>query len=366
MNREVSLSLSLDRQVKKIQFRIQQEISITDDEIQRMSEQLTEYKSEIVRKEKTLNKIERDLEDAKASKEGVAKRIAVNKKLQITQIKNDFHLFIQDLRKQQEEEISALQDQFEEKLISFENMSNDQIEQKYEQIDKEIENLRSEIARNTTVVSRRTNVKDKIKAETTAHCQVLNNNLVIQLRSIIQSRNQERAENLRMSKEKLMECVETIEDLDKEHESAVSDRRNVLSRLDKVYEKELRKLAQAQDHKLLMLKGHLLEAEKRTQILRRAAHKLEQSNELQLHETMKEIDMMHVQDYSSATYKQLSEEQAKSDVLIQKREELKGALKEREEALEHVRAENSQIKKSIAQLKHEIRFASNRAERDSN
>ena len=36
---------------------------------------------------------------------------------------------------------------------------------------------------------------------------------------------------------------------------------------DDVWGKEVRKLAQAQEHKIRMLKGHLLEAEKRTQIL---------------------------------------------------------------------------------------------------
>ena len=60
-----------------------------------------------------------------------------------------------------------------------------------------------------------------------------------------------------------------------------------------ILEKEINKLAQQQSHKILMLNGHLLEAEKRTQILRRAAHKLELSSEHQLHETMKAIAMMH-------------------------------------------------------------------------
>ena len=360
-----TVSFALDREVKKIQFRIQQEISLTDDEIQRMSEQLTEYKSEIVRKEKTLDKLQRDINEKMAAKDGRTKRNTVNQKMQFAQIQSDYHLYLQNLKKQQEEEISKLQDDFEEKLILFQNSTNDSIERKYQQVDKEMEELRSQISIHSTIVSKRTRVKDPIQAETRAHCETLNNNLILELRQIIQNKNQERAENLRQSKEKLMQCVETIEDIDKEHDREVQDRRKALEHLDRMYDKELRKLAQAQEHKLLMLKGHLLEAEKRTQILRRAAHKLEQSNEQQLHETMKEIDMMHIQDTSKSDYQQMLKEQEKGNMLNQKKAELAQKLREREQVLEKTRAENSQVKKDIAQVRHIIKFTTHRAERES-
>ena len=92
----------------------------------------------------------------------------------------------------------------------------------------------------------------------------------------------------------------------------------------------------------------------------------ELSNEQQLHETMKEIDMMHVQETSKADYQHLVQEQQKGETLNQRKAELIQRLHAREQVLEKTRAKNSQIKKDIAQARHIIRFATHKAERDAN
>ena len=142
MSNNTRTPYSLDREVKKIQFRIQQEISLTDDEIQRMSEQLTEYKSEIVRKEKQFDQLQRKISEINEKNIGLQKRNAVSNSMQITLLKHNHQITLQNLREQQEQEINQLQDDFESKLILFENSSNARIEDAFLRAEKEMEDLR--------------------------------------------------------------------------------------------------------------------------------------------------------------------------------------------------------------------------------
>ena len=362
MENNASTSYALDREVKKIQFRIQQEISLTDDEIQRMSEQLTEYKSEIVRKEKQFDQLQRTISEMNEKRLGIKNRNNVSNSIQIALMKHNHQIVLQNLREQQELEINQLQDNFESRLEQFEHASNARIEDAFIRVDKEIEDLRSKINLYSATLSRNNSrKKDPLKQETDNHCNTINNNLIIELRNIVQYKNQERAEILRDSKEKLTQCMAQIEDMEKEHEREVEDRRKSIEFIDKSYKREVNKMAQAQQHKLSMLKGHLLEAEKRTQILRIAAHKLELSNEQQLHETMKEIDMFRMPNNSEGI-ESLNAEKSKTDDLSYQRSTLQAKLREKELALDAVRAENSQLKKQIADCTHRIRFSVRRTQ----
>ena len=75
---------------------------------------------------------------------------------------------------------------------------------------------------------------------------------------------------------------------------------------------------------------------------------------------------MHIQDTSKADYQQYLREKERGNTLTQQKTELLQKLREREDVLERTRAENSQIKKNIAQARHVIRFATHKAERDAN
>ncbi|EAX89335.1 hypothetical protein TVAG_574710 [Trichomonas vaginalis G3] len=348
---------ALDRQVKNIQFRIQQQISLADDDIQRLAEQLAEYKAEIVRREKELNKIERSIDEVNEIRSGQQKRQNATKGMQISQLNFQHHNFIQQLRQQQAEEIDKLQDMFNSKLEQFNNQANYQMQKNFEDINKQIDDLRSQININSTNLSRRNKRVNSFDKEAEDHCILLNNNLILELRARVQAKNEERAENLRQSKEKLTEIVMELEDMEKEHSRSVADRRKALEHMDKVYNKELIKLEQQHQHKLLMLNGHLSEAVKRAQILRRAAHKLEQSNERQLHDTMREIDSMNITKTNIDSSQNLEMEKQRNEQMTLKRDDLQAELQTKEEQLEAARMQNNMLKKDLATVKHQLKFA---------
>lgn len=356
MSGDTKRLFALDRQVKKIQFRIQQQISLADDDIQRLSEQLNEYKAEIVRREKELSKIERSIDEINEIKSGEVKRKRANHGIQISEMNYNHHNFLQSLRQKQADEIDQLQEVFNTKLQQFNNQSNFQMQKNLEEIDKQIENLRTQISINATTLSKKNKRFNPVDREAEDHALCLNNNLIIELRSAVQRKNEERAENLRSSKEKLMEIVSQLEDMEKEHARAVTDRRKALEHMDKVYNKEMIKLDQQHQHKLLMLNGHLSEAVKRAQILRRAAHKLEQSNEHQLHETMREIDSMNLV-RPSTDVQNLEMERTRFEQMSSKRNDMQSILADREAQLERARAENNALKKELASVKHQLRFS---------
>ncbi|EAX95629.1 hypothetical protein TVAG_047270 [Trichomonas vaginalis G3] len=353
---------ALERQVKNIQFRIQQKISIADDEIERFSEVLTQYKSEIVRKEKELERIQGKIDSLTQIKDGEKRRMQVDHQMRLSQMTLNHQLFIQKLREEQENEINRIQDEFGTKLENISNLIDGRLERSYKSVEKEIEMLRNTIDVNAATLSRTNRKKDNLDIETKDHCNTINNGVILQLRSYAQKCNNERANNLLMSRAKLQECVAQIEDMEKEHITALNDRKNALEHIDKQYEKELASLAQQHNHKILMLSGHLTETQKRMQILRKAAHNLEQSNEQQLHETMKEIDMMPSPVQNDQDYEILGEEQKNGEELEKKRSILKMELRKKEELLDEVRNENSKIRKDIAAVSHQVRMGARKAQ----
>lgn len=358
-----SAPFALERQVKNIQFRIQQEISIADDEIERFSEVLNQYKSEIVRKEKELEKLQYKIDAISQIKDGERRRSQVDHQLRLSQMTLNHHLFIQQLRKEQEKEINRVQDEFGFKLETISNSIDGKLERSFQAVEKEIEMLRNTVDINATNLSKKyRGKKDTVQIETQEHCNTINNSIILQLRSYAQRCNTERANNLMMSRQKLQECVAQIEDMEKEHITALNDRKMSLQHIDKQYEKELQTLAQQHNHKILMLSGHLSETEKRMQILRKAAHSLEQSNEQQLHETMKEIDMMPTQNSNEEDYQMLEEEQKRKEELEAKRSILKLELQKQEKNLEEVRNENSKIRKDLAAISHQVHMGARKAQ----
>jgi hypothetical protein len=166
----------------------------------------------------------------------------------------------------------------------------------------------------------------------------------------------ERIENLQKSKEKLNECIILIEDMEQNHQTEVFECKHNIKYIDRRSNTDLRRLGQQHEHKIGMQKGHFSESEKRAQILQRAGHKFEQSNQRQLHETMKEIDMMSsAEGFVHEDFCSIEKGRIKAKRLKDRKLEVVDRFQEKEAVLDEVRMHKNELKKQIAHAKHDIR-----------
>lgn len=359
-----AVSVGLERQVKHIQFRIQQEISLADNEIHLYSQKLNGYKNLILQREETLNQLNNKILSAREMYNGNQNKIKINRSLEFAKIKSAHQAKMKEIRDEQVKEIRDVQTQFENLLKSFNHQNEEKIERKYKEVCTQVNQYKHTLNSYQTKLSEFSTKKDPLDAETTNHCTVLNNSLIIELRNIINERNNERIENLKLSKAKLNECITQLESMEKEHDSLLDEKRRKLSSMDRKHDNEVRKMTQIQEHKIRLLKAHLVEAERRSSLLSKAAHKLEQSNETQLHATMQEID------YLTATTipqqhdtENVESEKRKVQNLTRLRESLRTKLEEKEAKLEEARSANNLFKKDISRIRHEIRFSTRRTQK---
>jgi len=348
--------IGFDRQVKSLQFKIQQEIVLLDDEIERLSGRLSMRKSEIIQEQQILDSINREIESEKRISEGKKKRIRISKSLEKAQIVSSHQQVIQNIKKDQTIEIEELQNRFEKELEFISQNSNSKTKEKLRNISKEIDTLRDTTMTNSIALSKFHKKKDPIGVETTSYCLGINNGLIMHLRSMVEQLNDDRVDGLKKSYEQIEECVNYLEELDKEHNQLVKEKNVLIKNIDNKYENDVKRLTQHHDHSIRMLRGHLLEAEKRSQTLKKAAQKLEESNEKQLRETIKEIDMMKYTGIFGNVNNDKGDDRINLKTL---QEQLNKSIKElemRDFGLSKLREENNLLKKRIMQIKHEIRF----------
>ena len=97
-----------DRKVKYCQFRIQEAICLHDDEINRIANRLNQYKALIHETKEKIDNLSRQIEEEKESKQGERKRRQAELNVGIARIKASHHQSLQDLQKQQAEEIEMM------------------------------------------------------------------------------------------------------------------------------------------------------------------------------------------------------------------------------------------------------------------
>ena len=347
-----------DRKVKYCQFRIQEAICLHDDEINRIANRLNQYKALIHETKEKIDNLSRQIEEEKESKQGERKRRQAELNVGIARIKASHHQSLQDLQKQQAEEIEMIQDDFENSLNTLKQTTSFRSSKQIQDIESEIQKVRTQVE---AYKSETAKVEQKsIIIENNSNNQYEGMNLAVidQIQQLIQTRTAERFESLRQSKEKLSRCVETIEDMIRKHTIYVGELQNKLHEIDETYEIEFQRLEEKQEYEMQLLKSHLSEAQKRTNRLLNAAKKLDYENQKQLRETIRDLDGMKQKCYAISEDAIPIDEQKLKQLKDLKSEipRLKRNQKKLDEILADKRAENEELRRDIGKFKHMIRF----------
>lgn len=353
-----------DRKVKYCQFRIQEAICLHDDEINRFTNRLNQYKALIHETKEKIDNLSRQIEEESESKQGERKRRQAELNVGIARIKASHHQSLQDLQKKQAEEIELIQQDFENSLNTLKQTSSFQSTKKIQEVESEIQKVQTQIEtykKETAKVEKQSII---IEHSNNEQYDGINLAVIDQLQQIIKTRSEERYKSLRQSREKLATCVETIEGMIRKHTIQVGELQNKLHELDEQYETDFQRLEDDQEYTLRSLKSHLLEAQKRTNRLLNAAKKLDYENQKQLRETIKDLEGMKQKCYTISEDVSGIDEQRMNQLKSLRSElpKLKRYQKKLDEILYDKRAENEELRRDIGKFRHMLRFGVNPGE----
>jgi chromosome segregation ATPase len=349
----------LDRQIEAFQFRIQQSLTLHDDELDRLSGHLNTVKSKILESKERIQELSREIEDAREMKSGDSTRQNATVSAAVAKCRSLHHQRLHEIQTAQTAEIEAEQRVFESGMDDITTYSQQKQSDAVGEIEREIAKVRAQIESYRDSTAKLVNQDETISADMVQNLQIIDQGAIEELQNVIQQRNQERYNNLQQSKEKLSQCVAALEDMSRSHGLAVADRRRALKEIQQKYEANLTKIEEAHGPRLLRLEQQLNDVQKRHRVLSRAAHHLEQSNQRELRSTMTSLDSMK-RKCLMTTEAQLLTQNDLATVEARKKQVTKWqrALLTQDDRLRTLHHENETLKRDLWRLQHELRFPS--------
>lgn len=375
MNFDDSGKRVLDRRVQYCQFRIQQALSLIDDEIERLLKRYRIYNSQIIECKEKIQDLENQIKSAEISQDGFYRMRTADLKTYISRLKARQFQQISEIKQNYALEVESMQRDFETILRNFNHSSNglstndlNLYKQKEKAILNDIEIYKSKIQTYREALQQQEKEFNSFSNvnETDVFYEEINSPIILELSKTIEERSKERYQSLIDSKNKLRECVEQIESMDRQHKLKINELADQISSIEGEYHKLFSQLSEKHEIKMMNLKKHLLEAEKREKVLAKAAHKLESENQRQLKNTKIELQKMeelNIKSTSKSLKNSLDDSQGSNNYYNQLKDlksDIKRLLKKlhiREEELKEKREENQALKREIGSLKHNIRFS---------
>lgn len=354
-----------NRQVQSFQFKIQQKLILYDEEIGRLADRLNMTKSQIHAEKERIQQLDREISSANEYKDGESRRRSATFNTIISRAKANYHAQLQSIQSQHMQEITDLQNDFERQLQRFPKKNDSQQISSMRQVEEQIESYKEKIDAYKTQTIKIQQENMKFESELGSPDEAVEGeNLAIdfspieKLQDAITQRQMERFENLNQSKQKLSQCIELLESMTKEHMINVSEKQQQIREIEEDYNLNLQRIEEKHKTNVELLKIQLIEAEKRTRTLMKAAKHLGSNNHKQMMEAIHELNVKKQKTFEITDNEVLEADEKKQRESLKKEiSKLKRQLKHKENDLLDLQQDNQDIKREIWRLKHELKFS---------
>lgn len=346
----------IERTVEYCQYRIQQAIGLCDDEIDRLGERLNEYKSQIIEVKERIVLTEREIAEAVELKQGREKRKKTGRMVALARMQSQCHQRTHDLQEKQAKEIEDMQRSFEDTLQELTKTEEEKLMGSQALMDTEIARVRAMTEKYEIEVETIVETKTAEENEVNEDVDEISQSVIADLQHLLDSRTQERLENLRESKGKLSKCVDAIDSLARAHTLRLQDVQERIAAVESEYAKNIEAVRGTHEKVTRNMKEKLADTEKSAESLVRASRKLEKSNRANIRETMAAMETREPKPIAGLA----EEEAAQTEHVRSLRKEigeLRKTLAQKEAGLHAKRSENEKLKREIGRLKHDISFA---------
>lgn len=347
----------MERRMEQFQNRVQTNINLADDEIARLQSYLSTVQGEILDVKDKLNS--HNIKSAQVQQEviGRKKRSQAQIDAKIARMKADHHSKIQEIQQLHSDEIKSMQHDFEDTMAQLDQITREKTQKRVGPIE--------DVMKQTEMTIKK--MKDSFgSSERAAETEAINDIKSLQelqysrqqrLEVAVQKRNQERLESLVQAKTRLSDCVNTLEEMERNHTISMENYKRQLEAMDNRYQEKIKRDSERQNRTTEGLSRKYAEYEKRYRALQRTIKKIKQHHQQQIEEAVREGETLKLtaaayETQTTQSTKEISKIQSNNKLLI----DLKRKLETRENELAQARTNNESMKREIARLKHEIRL----------
>jgi chromosome segregation ATPase len=345
----------VDRQLGYFKFRIQQAISLCDDEIERLDERLTSYKAELRRLQEEIDQTDRQIIEVQEHSRGELQRRKAGSETALARLRAAHHQRAQDLQRSQTTEIDRLQEVFEAELASLTKAKSDNHESRVAAIDAEIRKVCARIKSYGTELAKLQESRENAESQTALDGESVTGGVVEELQQLIRSRNDERLANLTESRSKLAKCVDALDGIVRSHAIRVEELHRRIQAQDERYQERVEAAKIHGEAQVDRMKQELGIIERRTVKLGRAARRVAADNVQYVRQSERQLERRKLGEVAPV----LDASNDQSDIQKLQRE-IASLEKEKataESDLILTRQENEQVRRAIGRIRHEITFA---------
>ena len=346
----MSGTIERERKTEALQFHLQTQTNLLDDEIVRLNEFLLSVQAEISDAKDQYQQlcISFDQKQRKLSGEEIKKD--VNKKALISQIMSNHYQNTSRLGEEHTKQIQRIHDDFENYFSQVEDYMNQKMSQRISQIETKIEHTRNRIERmrNDSQTARHTGKSSKNSIYESTVSSKTEESLIHRLEETLKQKSIEKLETLQSCQQQLEDCLNVLEDMKRDYSIKAEDYQKQLEAMDAKHKEKVAKETEKQKKEISQLKQKLKETVKRAEDVQAATMRSSASMKEELKTML--IDNQHLRStvvnantYSASvdSYKQISEEKDKLNAIISEREV-------NENRLTDARTRNDMLKREIA------------------
>jgi hypothetical protein len=348
----------LERRIEQFQSRIQQNINLADDELERLSNYLTLLQGEVVQAKDKLTEVERQISLATQQSLGRKKRIEANLGTVVAQLKTRHESFVRELLEENTAEIECINKEYQSKLRDLESIAQRTILAKTRPIEdalNETQSLRLQDSKNL-----RQSELEREDRENTMSLLEIDSNRQRRLEATIRARTRERHTSLLQAKDRLSECNATLEEMERKHNTFCSNFQSKLDNLDIRHQEKVKREKERRDREISSLRRRAEELHKKEKALDRTVQKIESRLRIQIENAVKEGEYVKNEMNVKSNVSLDERHGERLETWLQNLEDLRRKLGLRDSELLKARTDNESMKREIGRLKHEIRMGKRR------
>ena len=349
------MSNVLDRRIEHFQHKVQQNITLADDEIQRLAQDLQALQGEISEVKDQLGRVNVQLNQSEQAAKGKYQRELAKSRLKVSQVKIQNENRIKEIIEKHRVDMEALQNDYQNSLAQLSVWATKREQQRTAQLDiamKQIEDQTNDM-KNTISTVERTAV-DAAGAEV-EELQKIEYSRMSRLERSVKAKNEERLAALLSAKARLSDCVATLEEMERNHSLTMSSYQGKLNALDSNYQQRVKRMQELSAREIENLKRKLQETKRRDESMRDQIDQIQHNQKRQMFSAVREGEELRIQMQSvgaEAAQANEDEEKAAQQMMYDK---LKKKLADRENQLIKARTENESMKRELSRLQHEAR-----------
>ncbi|OHT10107.1 hypothetical protein TRFO_20745 [Tritrichomonas foetus] len=354
---------SLDRRLEQFQFKVQQQINITDDQLTRISEYYHTLQNDITNFEDKLNRLNIRATQIEHTKKGRENCKSAEKKAKASRLMNDHEKRLKELSEYYQKQKEVMRIDFENTYEEIDKMAQKRAEDKVKPVENEIKKTISLINKLNDASNQNNNDSEESLIEQDVnHAHDMELQRIANLEAKLEDQNKYRLEMLIEEKNRLTECVNLLEDMERNHITEMEHLKDELDAIDVKYSEQVKARKSKQHKETAKIKRTIHDREQQVKTLQKALHKSEKRQREEMQKASETSEYLRTE--LLAVKKRVSQQRENDNEISEQRgqlSELSIQLNQREQILLKMRTDNETLKRDIARITQEKLIAKRRA-----